>query len=59
MRKAKLLKPPRKSDVEATINACLANASRLMDERRSRPPAEAPKSHGWHDAQRRNRRKPH
>lgn len=32
MRKAKPLKPPRKSDVEATIDACLANASRLMDD---------------------------
>lgn len=32
MRKPNLLKPPRKSDVEATIDACLANASRLMDD---------------------------
>ena len=32
MPKAKLLKPPRKLDVEATIDACLANASRLMDD---------------------------
>lgn len=32
MRKAKLLKPPRKSDVEAAIDACRANALRLMDD---------------------------
>src|SRR5260370_38739351 len=32
MPKAKLLTHPRKLDVEATIDACLANASRLMDD---------------------------